>query len=200
MPGFIPLDLRPLFNNDGISWDADLGDGDFDGEGGTYPAEDLPPGNALVECRGIPFFFPDKEDGALNNVALEGQRLAVPAGAYRALHLLGAADSGSFAQWLEVEETGGGRGRCSLGLSSWHGFEGALFGERVGLMCSGFHSGDLGDTHTDGRVRREVWMWVQTIRLEGGPIRALVFPDHPCLHLFAATLECSDQASKEGGR
>lgn len=190
MPVFVPLDLQPLFNNDGISWDADLGDGDFDGEGGTYPAEDLPPSNTLVECQGIPFLFPDKEDGARNNVVLEGQRLEIPVGRYRALHLLGAADSGSFAAWLEVEEETGGRERHRLGLSSWHGFEGPRFGERPGIACSGFHSGDLGNTHTDGRVRRQVWIWVQRLRLEEGRvIRALVFPDNPCLHVFAMTLE-----------
>jgi len=194
MPVFIPLDLQPLFDNDGISWDADLGNGDFDGEGGTYPAEDLPPSNTLVEFQGIPFFFPDKEDGARNNVALEGQRLAVPVGGYRALHLLGAADSGSFAEWLEVEELAGGRERYCLGLSSWHGFEGPVFNERLGITCSGFHSGDLGNTHTDGRVQREVWMWVQAIRLEESrPIQALVFPDNPCMHLFAATLESAGE-------
>ena len=187
---FVLLDLHPLFNNDGISWDHRLADGDFDGEGGTYPAESLPPSNSLCECQGIPFFFPSKEDGALNNVALEGQRLALPTGCYRSLYLLGAADCGYFAEWLEVEEEGGSRRCCRLELSSWHGFEGAGFGESPGLVCNGYHSGDLGDTHSDGRVRREVWMWVQHIAL--GPhqaINSLVLPDNPCLHLFAATLE-----------
>jgi alpha-L-fucosidase 2 len=187
---FVLLDLHPLFNNDGISWDHCLEDGDFDGEGGTYPAESLPPSNSLCGCQDIPFFFPSKEDGALNNVALEGQRLAFPAGRYHSLYLLGAADSGYFAEWLEVEEEDGRSRCCRLELSSWHGFEGPRFNERPGLVCSGYHSGDLGDTHSDGRVQREVWMWVQCIALEPRrPLRALIFPDNPCLHLFAATLE-----------
>lgn len=186
---FVLLDLHPLFNNDGISWDHYLEDGDFDGEGGTYPAESLPPSNTRCECRGIPFFFPSKEDGALNNVALEGQSLVLPEGQYQSLYLLGAADSGYFAEWLEVEEEEGSR-CCRLELSSWHGFEGPRFGEWPGLVCNGYHSGDLGDTHSDGRVRREVWMWVQSIALEPGRrLRRLTFPDNPCLHLFAATLE-----------
>ena len=187
---FVLLDLHPLFNNDGISWDHALQDGDFDGEGGTYPAESLPPSNTLLECQGIPFFFPDKRDGAFNNLALEGQRLAVAVGCYAALHLLGAADSGYFAEWLEVEEEGGISRCCRLELSSWHGFEGPRFGEQPGLVCDGYHSGDLGNTHSDGRVKREVWMWVQRIPLAlQRPLQALIFPDNPCLHLFAATLE-----------
>lgn len=89
-----------------------------------------------------------------------------------------------------MEEEGGGSRCYRLELSSWHGFEEPRFGEWPGLVCDGYHSGDLGNTHGRGQVRREVWIWVQHLLLAPDQcLQMLVFPDNSCLHLFAATLE-----------
>jgi len=80
--GSVYFYLGDYFNNDGISFDADRKDGDFDTpenpSGSTYPAEELPPGNAVVPvlaCPGLLVMCPPKKDGAVNNIACKGQVL-----------------------------------------------------------------------------------------------------------------------------
>ena len=65
------------FNLDGISGETNRADGDFDGQGRTFPAEQLPKG---LQVAGVDFRFGDTEDGRLNVVAAKGQRIALPAG------------------------------------------------------------------------------------------------------------------------
>lgn len=44
---FLHLNLDPYFNNDGISYNSNPSDGDFDCYGQTYPAEELPKSNSI---------------------------------------------------------------------------------------------------------------------------------------------------------
>lgn len=92
-----PLDLSRYLNNDGISFETDVEDGDFDGLGNTYPAEKLPASKQLTNLCGTPLLFPDKRDGTFNNVVLEAQQIMVPSGNYSTLAVIGAADSGRYA-------------------------------------------------------------------------------------------------------
>src|SRR5215813_497224 len=81
-----PLELP--FNMDGISTDANRGDGDFDGRGQTLAAELFP---AMLTLDGIPFKFGSSMDRALNVLAPAGQTLHLPVGNYNRVYLLAAA-------------------------------------------------------------------------------------------------------------
>ncbi|MEV0589033.1 alpha-L-fucosidase [Nonomuraea sp. NPDC050310] len=89
-----PVDLSAAYDNDGIATAADPADGDFDGAGSTYPAEELPASGLWESPQRLAFRWPAAQDGAANNVVAAGQRLAVPAGRYRKLHLLASAGFG----------------------------------------------------------------------------------------------------------
>jgi hypothetical protein len=93
----LPVNLSPLFDMDGISLDTNRADGDLDGKGHSLPGEELPPylwrppvGTQKLEspiypCSlwtrpvadgdRVPFWYPEKRDGAKNMLTCAGQRL-----------------------------------------------------------------------------------------------------------------------------
>lgn len=60
---FVLLDLFPLFNNDGISWDHYLEDGDFDGEGGPIRPKACRPPTPGANAGASLSSFPPKRTG-----------------------------------------------------------------------------------------------------------------------------------------
>jgi alpha-L-fucosidase len=82
----VSIPLSSYFDNDGIAG-ASARDGDFDGSGYTFPAEELPAGGR-VTVSGVPYEFPDSAAGSANNVIARGQTVAVPRGRYAAAYLL----------------------------------------------------------------------------------------------------------------
>jgi len=137
---FVLLDLRSYFNNDGISYDPLKCDGDFDGKGATYPAEDLPPSNSLIMVDDIPFYFPSKENGFMNNMVLSSQIINFDPAFIKAMHVLGAVE-GQFGEVYEEEVTisceDGTYEAVYLGLSNW--LLPARYNERIAFQCSHLH-------------------------------------------------------------
>ena len=86
---YTTVDLRPYFDNDGISYRANLADGDFNCQC-LYPAEEMPsPGECTLA--GVPFEFPDYSDGLNNCVRLRGKTIDLPDVPARTIYLLGSA-------------------------------------------------------------------------------------------------------------
>jgi len=195
----VPLDLGPVFNQDGISYDTDRSDGDFDGQGHTFPAELMPPDVPnLAEglypsgywCavpagpesqRRIVFRYPPKLDGALNVVACAGQEIKVPADLYRRLHLLGAAIGPKATGTLVLNYHRGPR-PVELSMSAWDA--GPAHGEAVGLMTSHRHapSGD--------EINQPAYLFHYLLDLEvSQPLQSLTLPQNQTLKIVALTLE-----------
>lgn len=63
-------------------------DGDADGAGGTLPGEQLP---ERLTSDGVAFAMGSTADGAMNAVVCKGQKIALPAGAWKTAHLIAAA-------------------------------------------------------------------------------------------------------------
>jgi hypothetical protein len=191
MPGdpaaqFACVDLATLFNNDGISYVGNVLDGDLDGTGMTFPAQHLPSSNALAWLCDIPFLFPDKEDGALNNLALDGQRINTPGGCYCRVHLLGCSDAGDQQEEVVLEYSDSTT-NCLLGLSSCRTAWGARYGELSAVAFQEMHFRP-GDSHCMN-VEQACSLWIQTIAVD--PHRgllSLVMPMNITMHLFALTL------------
>ncbi len=184
---YLILDLTPYFNNDGISCDADRADGDLNGNGATYPAEDLPPSNSPVECERVVFRFPSKEDGQDNNIVLEGQRIAVPQDVFDGLYFLGVALSGYLEDVVRFVFADGSKEEAFLGLSGWDKSHNLKYGERVAVLCSGYHF-PAKHVYTD-RVGVDYGIWMQHIPIRATcPLMAVELPDNPGMHIFAMTL------------
>ena len=181
------FDLTEHFNNDGISSDQDRTDGDFTGTGQTYPEEDLPPSNTRVSYGGVPFAFPDKSDGALNNISLEGQRLFVTERCYERLFILGAADVTSLEDRMVVASGQETHHDLPLQLSSWRLGRNLKYGELPAIKCSGFH---FPSQHVSTeKLDITYGIWMQTISLPRITVTSILMPDNPGMHIFALTLE-----------
>jgi hypothetical protein len=186
---YLLLDLGPLFDGDAFSTSSEPLRGNFDNpdgpRGATYPAERLSPPGSLVRSGSVPFRFPPT-DTPRNMLTLRGQRLELPPGRYASLHLLGAAEQGSYREEVRLEYRDGTVRSVPLGLSDW--CQPPQFGERVALVTP-FRRSNQGTLEP-----LECRIFAQTLPLD--PTRelsAIVLPSRDNLHLFALTLE---QASR----
>jgi pimeloyl-ACP methyl ester carboxylesterase len=191
--GQLPLNLEPLFDNDAIADAQNRADGNFDCPdhpadlpGSVFPAEHLPASGSAFMLDEVWYLFPSKEPGDDNNVACNGQRIAVPPGRYRALHVLGASENGNNRGPLGLTYREG-PAEAELALTDW--CQPPRFGERVAFeaACRYTYSSDLRRV-----VREEVRprLFLQTIPLDAAKtLETLALPYCRRMHLFAATLE-----------
>jgi len=88
-PQSAPVDLP--YNLDGISSRVNRRDGDFDGNGHTYPGDQLP---EELTSDGIKFKIGPHEDGESNMLVCQGQTLKLPPGEWDRIYVLAASSSG----------------------------------------------------------------------------------------------------------
>jgi alpha-mannosidase len=86
----LPLTLS--YNLDGVSFDADRRDGDFDGCGNTIAGELLPD---TLQLYGVKYAFGPKAPGAMNVVKCSGQVLTLPQNPFKQCNLLACAVGGT---------------------------------------------------------------------------------------------------------
>ncbi|WP_245787374.1 GH92 family glycosyl hydrolase [Amycolatopsis saalfeldensis] len=115
------VDLSAAYNNDGVASLAAPGEGDFDGTGVSYAADQLPaPGP--VTFGGVTYEAPPTDGASRNFVKSTGQALALPSGRYGSLHLVGASDNGSTgaaSATAVVTYTDGTTATVPLELTGW---------------------------------------------------------------------------------
>jgi hypothetical protein len=121
-----PGDLWPYYDNAGISDDGATNEGDYDGDGWSYSAQQLAddgwtPG-ATQSVDGLAYTFPDTQPGDLDNIEAGGQTIPLngTAGASR-FGILGSATNaspGSEGDFV-VNYTDGTSDTVHLGLSDW---------------------------------------------------------------------------------
>lgn len=183
--GHLALDLGPAFNADAFSLSSRPQRGNFDNRSGvfgaTYPAERAPAASSEVSVAGVPYLFPPT-DQDLNNVALLGQRLEVPAGHYQALHLMGSSEQGNYQAAVTLVYEDGGTEELQLGFSDWCQIP--RFGEVVAVVFEQRRG-------ASGAAER-ITCRILTQRLPVDPDRVLLridLPDRETMHLFAITLQ-----------
>jgi hypothetical protein len=181
---YVALDLEAAFNNDAFSSPSQPLKGNFDSRSGvlgaTFLAERAPAPLERVDLGGVPFLFPPTDRDA-NNVALVGQRLDVPPGAYDALHLLGVSEQGNYQGVLRFVYEDGVIDEHTLGLSDW--CQTPRFGEDVAYEFAQRRG-------AGGAVERITCrILAQRIPLRGDArLLSIELPDRETMHLFALTL------------
>lgn len=116
--GSCALDLSGEADLDGTATVAAPGSGDFDGGGWSFDA-DLLPAAGVKALGGTSYLLPDATGTAQNFVTARGQQLAVPAGTYRAVHVLGAAHGGTVTSSVTVAYADGTSAQIPLALTDW---------------------------------------------------------------------------------
>jgi len=196
-----PVELNLYFNVDALSYDLEPGDGDFDGAGHTFPAEEMPPtdvssvakdlypsgywsprpGTGPGSGRHIPFRYPPPVDGTNNAVACRGQKVPVPPGSYVRLHLLGAATAPDASGTLTLNYQRG-TGTAEVALSPWEAPP--VHGERIGYVAYHRHTPAGDDPDHKGYLHHSV------IEVEASqPLQSVTLPQNEALKIMAMTLE-----------
>lgn len=103
-------------DTDVVSTDAKPTDGAFDGEGRSYPAEQL---SGNIVSQGVQFKLGSGADGQKNALTCRGQTISLPEGSFDRLYVLASAFGDNDAT-LEV----GGK-QTTLAIQHWSGFVGA---------------------------------------------------------------------------
>ncbi len=112
------VESKPLalaFDTDVASTNAGRGDGSFDGQGGSIPAEQLP---ASLAAEGVTFEFGSTAEGKKNAIVCKGQEIAIPQGGFDRLYLLAASD-GDAETSLRIDGT-----TVPLKVQNWTGYIG----------------------------------------------------------------------------
>jgi len=128
------VDLSGGYDRDGVATPDQPGAGDFDGNGASYAADLLPaPGRTTLD--GVPYQAPPTSGTAPNFVTADGRSLALPAGRYGSLDILGAATdggTGSAGGTAVVTYADGSTASVRIELSDW-GADDPSFGNGVAL-------------------------------------------------------------------
>lgn len=178
---FVLLDLEPIYNWDSISYASNLPDGEFNVWKNAFPAEELPASDSVVEIDGIPFRFPSKEDGRMNNVRCDGERLEVPPGRYDWVYVLAGSErraedtvylhftSGAIEpEWFRISDL-------------WPGGP-ARFGEIEAFRTKNIHF----PRHIQPGIEPVIWMQrIPVTRQEA--LAWIRLPSNIAIHVFAAT-------------
>jgi hypothetical protein len=177
----VTVDLAPHFNNDAITNEFFMGDGDFDGAGRTYPSAVLPQTGGLT-ADGIPFLFTNGGEGTLNNVVAAGQTIELPPGRYGRLHLLGAADTAN-SETTATAAYADGTAEVPLRLTAW--LADPVYGESVAIRTPLLHT-------RSGPLDVQAAIFHQTVDLDPArELRSLTLPAPAAArpHLFSLSLE-----------
>ncbi len=190
---FAALDLGEAFNADAFSLSSRPQRGNFDNRSGvfgaTYPAERAPAASSRFESSGAVFLFPPT-DTESNNVVMLGQRLAVPPGAYAALHLLASSEQGNYEAPLRLVYGDGSVDELVLGLSDWCQLP--RYGEEVAVEFAQRRGASGAVERITCRIFHQV--------LPVDPSKELTrieLPDRETMHLFALTLERANPTHQE---
>jgi alpha-L-fucosidase 2 len=176
------VDLEQWFDNDAITNEFFMGDGDFDGAGNTYPAAQLPQTGSITDD-GVPFVVVNGVEGTKNNLTAAGQTITVPPGRYSWLHLLGASDNGNADSTVTATYADGSTAALPLQLTDWK--SGPVFGETEAIRTRQFH------TRTGPRDVAVAIFHQKVVLDETRELRSLTLPalTGPRPHLFALSLE-----------
>ncbi|MGW2035289.1 GH92 family glycosyl hydrolase [Streptomyces sp. NPDC001811] len=144
-------DLTGQYDTDGVSTAGARQQGDLDGKGWSFPADQLPaPG--LASVGGHAYRIPETSGTAGNFLALRGQRTYLTPGRYSALDLLVTAVNGDQHADVTIRYTDGTTSTVPLAVTDWAGTT-PHFGEDTALTTTTRYRVD---GTADGRAVR-IW-------------------------------------------
>jgi eukaryotic-like serine/threonine-protein kinase len=183
------------FDNAGIASHADTGLANLDGTGLSYQSEALAtsgyrPG-AQVQHDGISFTWPDRQPGAADNIAAQGQTFLI-SGSGAHLAFLGAADFGSAGGDGTIYYRDGSRQPFRLVMNDWWADQATAGTDEIAVTTPQPNAAPGQPPRTGPSVA----VYFATIALQAGKtVAAVTLPDGSapaqgvaCLHLFAVAI------------
>lgn len=180
---YITLNLNQYFNNNGFGYKKNnVGDFSSKGFGSVFPADELPDSNSIALFNDIPFLFPSKEPNDNNNFELENQRIEIPNFRYKKVHILCAADTGSFIEKISVGNQSV-KQVLKVGITDWS-IKKPRFKEKIGIQFNKIYV-------KNREIPAIITIWHQTVDLTNTneEINWIKFRDNPSVHIFSMTFE-----------
>lgn len=180
-----PVDLAACYNIDGMSYDANRKDGNYNGNGETYSA-DLMPDKVVNED--VTFNLGSKADGKNNIVQAEGQTIEVAnAGKHQYLFMLGSSTSGIGIGEFKVNYTDGTSAMRTFSFAGWKDIVGyaqnTYIKDTIGLHLTHTHMPDGNTFDIDNN------MYVYKMALDAEKtVKSITLPNVKAIKLAAITL------------
>ena len=176
-----PIDLHAVADLDGTATVADPSSGNFDGGGWSYDAALLPAAGTQT-LDGVPYAMPDPTGTVKNFVTARGQAMALPAGRYAGLQVIGAAHGGDVSTQATVAYTDGTVATVPLALSDWASSS-PVTGDTVAVAMD--HRIKAGQ----GADGPPVNLYAYRVPLDASrTVQSITLPDNANAELYAATL------------
>ncbi|HEY2044678.1 MAG TPA: GH92 family glycosyl hydrolase [Jatrophihabitans sp.] len=175
------LDLTSDADLDGTATTTAPASGNFDGGGWSYDAA-LLPSSGSDTIGGINYSMPDATGVTKNFLTARGQQLALPAGTYSALHVIGAAHGGDVTAQATITYTDGTTAQSALNLTDWAAGSGRN-GDTVALAMD--HRIKAGQG-VDGPP---VQLFATSLALDPNRnVQSITLPNNANAEIYAATL------------
>ncbi|WP_322906976.1 hypothetical protein [Paenibacillus campi] len=176
------VDLSTHFNNDAISYASNLADGRFNVWWNTFPAEELPDSHTVIEIQGVPFLFPAKEDGEMNNLIAAEQIIDVQAGNYDWIYMLAAGERRA-EDTVYLHYTNGEVDQEWIRISDFWPGE-SVFGELVGIRTQNMHY----PNHIQRDHQPTIWLQRIPVTRINAQLNKISLPFNKSIHIFAMTM------------
>ena len=176
--GSCPQDLTASWNHDGVATLDASAEGDFDGGGWSFPAEQLPaPGLSVLGERA--YLMPSTTGTDPNFVEARGQDVPLTGGASPALDVVASAHHGDVDATATVTYADGSTADVPLRVTDWAA-GGPRFGETLAVRT------DYRVKAGTGRDAPPVALWHTVVPLDASkdPV-SLTLPDDPRLEIYA---------------
>ena len=176
--GYCPQDLTSAYDVDGIATGDKRNEGNFDGIGWTFPAEQLPAAGVGISG-GRAYSFPSGQGTTDNFVSSHGQTVALAPAKYSVLDVLLTAHHGDMRGPVTVTYSDGTTSAGELRASDWAS-GGPNLGEDRALTASGRYNADGGG---DGL---SIKIWHDQVKLDATKTAvSITLPTQPYLLVYA---------------
>ncbi|HQN26984.1 MAG TPA: hypothetical protein PLT43_00430, partial [Mesotoga sp.] len=179
----VHLDLRPLFDNDGLATADERKSSNFDNPqgifGASYPAQELEKSfiDGRLEISDVEFAITTK---GRDNMRLTGQAVTFVPEVFSRICILGAANHGDYTGQAMLVYEDGTTQNIAVSFSDWCG--GPSKGEDIAFTFPSRYD------NTGNIERIKCMLYYRCAETLDKPLKTIVFPQIPNVHIFAITL------------
>ena len=192
MNGFVHLDLLKYFDNNGIATSDERKTANFDNPQGQFGASYI--SSELEKAIDSGFLAVEDTEFMVNvdgndNFRLTGQALTFSAEMFDKICILGAANHGDYTGEALLIYEDDYQQVIPLSFSDWCG--GPSTGEKIAFEFSGRYD------NTGNTERIKCMLYYRCINLLEKPLKGIVLPQMPNVHVFAISLSRAEPGSQE---